>query len=49
MKKIDSLNLKISCMKKLNTYLHNPEIQGSILIALIFVAIAVTTVLTWGK
>ena len=36
-------------MKKLNAYLHNPEIQGGIIIALIFAAIAVTTVLTWGK
>ena len=36
-------------MKKLNTHLHNPNVQAVIFISCIFVAIALVTVLTWGK
>ena len=36
-------------MKKINTYLHNPDVQGALLISFIVVAIALVTVLTWGK
>jgi hypothetical protein len=36
-------------MKKLNAYLHNSEVQGVLIVALLFAAVVVTTVLTWGK
>jgi hypothetical protein len=36
-------------MKKLNILLHKPDVQGAIIISFIFLAIAVVTVLTWGK
>jgi hypothetical protein len=36
-------------MKKLNTYLHNPDVQAVIFISCIFVAIALVTLFTWGK
>jgi|GEM_PF-970892 len=36
-------------MKKLNTYLHKPDVQGAIVISCIVLAIAIVTVLTWGK
>jgi hypothetical protein len=36
-------------MKKINTYLHKPDVQGAILISCIVLAIAVVTLLTWGK
>jgi len=36
-------------MKKLNTYLHKPDVQGAIIISFIFLAIAVVTLVTWGK
>jgi hypothetical protein len=36
-------------MKKLNTYLHKPDVQGAILISCIVLAIALISVLTWGK
>jgi hypothetical protein len=36
-------------MKKLNTYLHKPDVQGAIIISFIFLAIAVVTLITWGK
>ncbi len=36
-------------MKKIYIYLHNPDVQGGIIIALIFATIVLTTVLTWGK
>jgi hypothetical protein len=36
-------------MKKLNTYLHNPDVQGAILISFIVLSIALVTMLTWGK
>lgn len=36
-------------MKKLNTYLHRPDVQGAIIVGSIFLAITIVTVLTWGK
>lgn len=36
-------------MKKLNYYLHNPDVQGAIIVTCIFLTIALVTVLTWGK
>jgi hypothetical protein len=36
-------------MKKLNTYLHKPDVQGAILVSFIVLAIAIVTLLTWGK
>ena len=36
-------------MKKLNTLLHKPDVQGAILISFIILSIAVVTILTWGK
>ena len=36
-------------MKKLNTYLHKPDVQGAILVSCIILAIAIVTLLTWGK
>jgi len=36
-------------MKKLNTYLHKPDVQGAIIISFIFLAIAIVTLVTWGK
>lgn len=36
-------------MKKINAYLHKPDVQGAILISCIVLAIAVVSLLTWGK
>ena len=36
-------------MKKLNTLLHKPDVQGAILISCIVLAIVAVTLLTWGK
>ena len=36
-------------MKKINTYLHNPDVQGALLISFIVVTIALVTLFTWGK
>ena len=36
-------------MKKLNTYLHKPDVQGAILVSCIVLAITIVTLLTWGK
>jgi hypothetical protein len=36
-------------MKKINTYLHNPDVQGAIVISFIVLAIALVTMFTWGK
>ncbi len=36
-------------MKKINFYLHKPDVQAVILISSIFVVIALVTLLTWGK
>jgi len=36
-------------MKKLNTYLHKPDVQGAILVTCMILAIAIVTLLTWGK
>jgi hypothetical protein len=41
--------LKKLRMKKLNTYLHKPDVQGAIIISFIFLAITVVTLVTWGK
>lgn len=43
------IQTKKSRMKKLNTYLHNPDVQAVIFISCIFVTIALITVFTWGK
>jgi hypothetical protein len=36
-------------MKKIYSYLHNPDVQGYLIIGIIFTAVALATVLTWGK
>lgn len=36
-------------MKKINTLLHNPDVQGGLVMAAIVVTIVVATILTWGK
>jgi hypothetical protein len=36
-------------MKKIYNYLHQPDVQGSIIITFIITAIVLVTVLTWGK
>lgn len=36
-------------MKKIYTSLQNPDVQGYLVIAFIFAAVAITTFLTWGK
>ena len=36
-------------MKKINYYLHKPNVQGAILVSSIFLAIALVTLFTWGK
>lgn len=36
-------------MKKLNTLLHNVDVQGSLVMATIFAVIIVLSILTWGK
>ena len=36
-------------MKKIYSSLHNPAVQGRIIIALIIATITLTTILTWGK
>jgi hypothetical protein len=36
-------------MKKIYTYLHQPNVQGYLIIGFIFMAVAIATVLTWGK
>jgi len=36
-------------MKKINYYLHKPDVQGVILISCIVIAIAMVSLLTWGK
>ena len=46
---ITFLNLNCLRMKKLNTFLHKPDVQGAILISCIVLAIAVVTFFTWGK
>jgi hypothetical protein len=36
-------------MKKLNTLLHNADVQGNLVMATIFAVILVVSILTWGK
>jgi hypothetical protein len=36
-------------MKKIAGYLHNTNVQGAIIITMIFSAVALATILTWGK
>jgi hypothetical protein len=36
-------------MKKLNTLLHNVDVQGNLVMAMIFAVIIVVSLLTWGK
>jgi hypothetical protein len=36
-------------MKKINTYLHNPDVQGGLVMAFIVVTIVTAMILTWGK
>jgi len=36
-------------MKKIYTSLQNPAIQGYLIVGLIFTAIVLVTILTWGK
>jgi hypothetical protein len=36
-------------MKKFYSYLHQPNVQGYLIIAFIFLAVAIATALTWGK
>jgi hypothetical protein len=36
-------------MKKINTMLHDEKVQGNLIIASIFLALAVVIALTWGK
>jgi hypothetical protein len=36
-------------MKKINAMLHNPKVQGNLLLSVIFIAVAVVVALTWGK
>ena len=36
-------------MKKIYTSLQNPNVQGYLIIAFLFTAVAIATILTWGK
>lgn len=36
-------------MKKINALLHNPKVQGNLLLSAIFLAIIAVVALTWGK
>ena len=36
-------------MKKINSLLHNVEVQGSLVTVSIFAVIIVVSILTWGK
>ena len=36
-------------MKKVYSYLHKPDVQGAIIISCIVLAIAIVSLLTWGK
>jgi hypothetical protein len=36
-------------MKKINAMLHNPKVQGNLLLTAIFLAVVVVVVLTSGK
>ena len=43
------LKTKIQVMKKLNSLLHNVDVQGNLIMATIFAVIVVVSILTWGK
>jgi hypothetical protein len=36
-------------MKKLNMMLHDPKVQGNLLLSFIFVLLTVIMILTWSK
>jgi hypothetical protein len=36
-------------MKKINTLLHNVDVQGKLVTATIFAVIIVVSIITWGK
>ncbi len=36
-------------MKKINSILHDEKVQGSLIIAGVFIAIAILMILTWDK
>ena len=36
-------------MKKIYSYLHEPNVQAYLVIGFIFTAVVVVTLLTWGK
>ena len=36
-------------MKKIQAMLHNPKVQGNLLLTAIFIAVVVIVALTWGK
>jgi hypothetical protein len=36
-------------MKKLNTLLHNVDVQGNLVMVTIFAVIIVLSIITWGK
>ena len=42
-------NKKLLCMKKLNALLHDDKVQSSLIVGIIFVAIAVILIVTSGK
>jgi len=43
------LKTKIQVMKKLNTLLHNVDVQGKLVTVTIFAVIIVLSIITWGK
>jgi hypothetical protein len=36
-------------MKKINSMLHDQKVQGNLFLGLLFAALAVVMILTWGK
>lgn len=36
-------------MKKIYDYLHNPDVQGALIITCIIASIVLVSILTWGK
>ena len=36
-------------MKKIQAMLHNPKVQGNLLLTAIFIAVVVIVALTWGN
>ena len=43
------LKTKIQVMKKINTLLHNVDVQGNLVTVTIFAVIIVVSIITWGK